>query len=149
MKQYFLLFLFLTSCATSSKEEKIALPNPSSAQSRDQYIQQASKTKVRIGSRLKQNFDFFYGAQGSYFLVVSSSEKRISFKNYDVLLKISPTKSSKPEQITMALEDEQVASGFGSFREGLTNFEIILNPIHPEIHPPFKFEFQVDLKPSL
>jgi hypothetical protein len=148
-----ILSLFLSACASLTNlngGDTVKLPEVTSAKkSKDYYITQAAKNKIRIGSRLKQNFDFFYGPNGSYFIVVSSQENRINLSDYDVTLKINSKDKGNPEQLAMAQEDEQVASGFGDFREGSTDFEVLLTPISAEFHPAFKFNFNVILNPSL
>lgn len=152
MRILLLLSLLLSAgCAslgTKSTEDQVKMPEVQNPKSKEFYIQHASKNKIRIGSRLNQNFDFFYGPNGSYFIVVSSQGNRIDLSAYEVMLKINSLNRANPEQISMAVEDAQVVSGFGEFREGITLFEVQLSPIHPEFNPSFQFQFEVDLKPA-
>lgn len=142
-------FLLTIGCAAVSGGNKIQLPQVENKAVQNDYIKEAVKTKIRIGSRNGQNFDFFYGPKGSYFIVVSADGKRMNLDDYDVILSIIDTKKEAPEQILMAVDAGQVASGFGDVREGVTNFELLLNPVNPEFNRPIKFNFSVKIETYL
>lgn len=149
MKYFILLFLFLTSCATTGGGDKILLPQVEKKVNQHN-ISEAAKTKYRIGEKYGQYFDFFYGPRGSYYIVVTSeSGKGINLSDYDITLSVNSDTAQNPEFLSMALEDAQVLSGFGEVREGRTQFELTLTPVDSSMNRPMKFNFNVNINFSL
>lgn len=147
MKLIIAFLLFLSGCASFVKEEKIQMPQLAKKNEKDlsQIISEASRNKIRIGERNGAIFDFFYGPNGSYFVVISSKTK-IDLSNYDLSLFVIDQKGMSPETIQLAEEDSQVLSGFGEVREGEVNFELILDPIDPTLSKVVKFAFKVKME---
>lgn len=147
MKYTFLLLLFLTSCATNgTMDEKITMPQVDKKSSQADEIREAAKTKFRIAEKGGQIFDFYYGPKGSYFIVITPSSGRVmNLSDYDVTLAINNDAAQSPEVISLALADQQVLSGFGESREGITHFELTLNPVDSSLGQPVKFNFKVNI----
>lgn len=147
MKLIIAFFIFLTSCANLVKEEKIQMPNLAKKNEKDlsQTISEASKNKVRIGEKNGAIFDFFYGSNGAYFVVISSKNK-LDLSNYDLSLFVIDKKGINPETIQLAEEDKQVLSGFGEVREGEVDFELILDPIDPTLSKVVRLPFKVKME---
>jgi len=148
MKYLIVFLLFLNSCASfNQSEEKIKMPliEKKFEKNNSDIISEASKNKVRIGEKNGAIFDFFYGPNGSYFIVISA-KNRIDLSNYDISLFVQDPKGVNPETISLAEEDQQVLSGFGEAREGETQFELVLDPIDPTLSKAVKMPFKVSIK---
>ena len=149
MKYGLIALLFLSGCASmGTSSQKITMPEISATSKKNNanIMKEAAKTKVRIGEKGNQVFDFYYGPKGAYFIVVTSlSGSVMNLSDYDVTLSINNDSGQSPEVISMAIEDQQVLSGFGEIRDGLTQFELTLNPVDSSISRPLKFEFKVSI----
>lgn len=143
-----LSFWFIVGCETTNvKPTYIKIPQ-ADARIEIENLNKAKANKIKIGERNNYVFDFYPGPRGSYYVVISPKNPKktpaFSLDLYDAILEVDMT-GEAPETILLALEYNQIYSGFGSTREGLVNYTLKLVPIDSSMGKEFYLNFKAKI----
>ena len=153
MKNFILVsMLCLSGCITSqTKDEPSVWINVPKVDKQVEInnLKQAKENKIKIGEKYENVFEFYPGPRGSYYIIVSGKDPKkpvtIDLKLYDAILMVDE-KGKTPETIILAMEYDRFYSGFGSVREGPTQYSLKLIPVDNTMAKKISFTFKVKMK---